>query len=56
MFKTAKWNIGSIAQERGARKRSSWSAFETPTGEEITRVADLLGLAPEAMPAREVVT
>ena len=50
MFKPAsKWDIGAIAQEKAARKRSSWSAFEPPTEEEITKVADLLGFAPEAM-------
>lgn len=50
MLKTAnKWDIGAIAQEKTARKRSSWSAFETPTDEEITKVADLQGFAPEAM-------
>ena len=50
MFKSAcEWNTGAIAQEKAARKRSSWSAFEAPTGEETTKVADLLGFAPEAM-------
>ena len=43
MFETAsKWNIGAIAQEKAAKKRASWSAFEMPTDEEITKVADLL--------------
>ena len=45
----SKWNIGAIAQEKAAKKRASWSAFEMPTDEEITKVADLLGFAPEAM-------
>ena len=50
MLKAAnKWNIGAIGQERAARKRESWSAFETPAGEKLTKVADLLGFAPEAM-------
>jgi hypothetical protein len=50
MFKAAsKWNIGAIAQEMAAKKRASWSLFEIPADEEITKVADLLGFAPEAM-------
>ena len=50
MLKTAsKWDIGAIAQEKAAKKRASWSAFEAPAEEEITKVADLLGFAPEAM-------
>jgi hypothetical protein len=50
MLKSAsKWDIGAIAQEKAARKRSSWSAFEAPIEEEITKAVDLLGFAPEAM-------
>jgi hypothetical protein len=50
MFKTAtSWNTGGIAQEKAARRRTTWSPFEVPTSEEIAIIAGLLGLSVEAI-------